>query len=1036
MSLESGSEQRVGQEQGQAEVPHVVLVVSSPSAPRDKRLSTWVDAVRGAGLPVRVHYLEERPADDTEESLPEGTSRGPTIPRGNLPQDHVKALVALGLPAAVAVAEAFEEGAEPLPLWLDLAGFEQDFDDGEPDDGDVYGFWHACAQALDLGDGYSVSTEAEGRLLHHHLGLRGRFRNQKEARDALLVLAEGTQEAPGALVAWLEEPQRLRRLFQLPGSGEQGLRTLLEQKVHELHQIHRSKMWCFWMWTMALRRPFSRGRGGHGGGFLAPRSLPFSLASVYRGFATLCTRSWVFLRGRSLELGAGLRRNARAEEIPASPPLEETVRLRRPRVLIVMPYSIYPPNHGGAVRLYNLIKQLASHCELYVLIFNQGGEDPVQREALEVFAEKVYFHDWKPSIEGPPWSVDPPNVRLFASHRVELLIRDLLARHRIEILQLEYTELAQYHRAAGEDVRVILVEHDISFRSFRRRLDLGFHQRFPDSRVYGSNTLDGLGLLMHEVQAARRVDQIHVMSADDGTFLSSYLPDGVERVRVVPNAVDTEFYRPPADLPERRGVLFVGNFQNLPNMDAFEFFVAEIWPRLRRLEPEAELSVVGAKMPESMYEWDGRDGIEIVGSVPDMRTAYHGHRVLACPIRAGSGTRLKLLEAFAAGIPAVSTALAAEGLDVEGDVHLLLAEEPEEFAAALSRMLSDGALRERLASAALDLAAELYDWSASAEKNLRGFGELLAAAPPRDQAPTSVAISPDEPASDEVEVSVIIPTLNGGEALGQTLAAIAGQRTHRSFEVICVDSGSSAEDLERMRSFGVRLQGIAKKDFNHGLTRDLGASLARGEFLVFLNQDAVPQGNSWLEDLLSPFDKAPLVAAVQGGMREFPRDSGVRRFFWDSCGARFYFTRESTRWIARYQGMGFSTVNAAIRRSVWEKIPFGWAPMMEDKKWQREVMEAEFQIARAESALVYHTHDYDLRSLGRRCRSEGYGWHLLGETYRVSDLLRDLVRPRLALELLCGILRGRVRKGSEVVFLWYRPWMLWVGNHWSRRVEH
>ena len=1023
----------------------VILMILARSLAMEERVLTLANVVRAAGCSLEVHCIGEQPGGG--DLLPDASwSFGPTPST-----EGVEALVAVGLPAALVAAEVVEQVEGGLPLWLDLADFLQEFDEGEPSEGDVYGFWHACATALDLGDGYSVATAAEACALHHQLGLRGRFRNVEEASEALVVLDSGAETAAGRDLfgAWLRSPERRRRLFQLPGSAEQRLRTLLEQKVHELDQIHRSKMWCFWMWTLALRRPFTRifrtSRESPARTVAPSVRLPW-LTPIYRSFAGFLTKSWLLLRGGALEFRAVFRRQARKEEIPQSPVGEAGAQGHRPRVLIVMPYSIYPPNHGGGVRLYNLVKQMAEHCDLYLLIFHQGGDDPPQREALEVFAKKVYFHDWKPSFERPPWSLDPPNARLFTSHRVALLIRDLVARHRIEVLQLEYAELAQYHRAAGEDVRVILVEHDIGFRSFRRRLGLGFHQRFPGSRAFGASKLDGLAMLNHEVTVARQVDQIHVMSLDDGAYLSSYLPDGVARMRVVPNAVDTAFYRPPEDLPERRGVLFVGNFENLPNLDAFEYFVSEIWPRLRRLEPEVTLAVVGAKMPPTMAEWDGRDGIEIVGEVPQIRDAYHRHRVLACPIRAGSGTRLKLLEAFAAGIPSVSTALAAEGLDAEDRVHLLLAEEPDAFAEALTQVLNDDALAERLATAARSFAEERYDWSASAEKNLRGIRELLDLSGSEAPAKSTVATPGDVETvlAEEVEVSIVIPTLNGGAALGQTLAAIAGQKTERLFEVICVDSGSTEEDLARMRTFGVRngvhsglrIHGIRKEDFNHGLTRDLGASLARGEFLVFLNQDAVPHGTSWLDELLEPFGDDPQVAAVQGAMREFPRDSGVRRFFWDSCGERFYFTRESTRWIARYQGVGFSTVNAALRRSVWEEIPFGWAPTMEDKKWQRAALEADLHIVMADGALVHHTHDYNLRSLGRRCRSEGYGWHLLGETYRFSDLLRDLVRPRMVGELVCGILRGRVRKVAEVVFPWYRPWMLWVGNHWSRRVEH
>jgi rhamnosyltransferase len=271
--------------------------------------------------------------------------------------------------------------------------------------------------------------------------------------------------------------------------------------------------------------------------------------------------------------------------------------------------------------------------------------------------------------------------------------------------------------------------------------------------------------------------------------------------------------------------------------------------------------------------------------------------------------------------------------------------------------------------------------------------------------------------------------------LEAALEAIFAQRFDRDLEVLCIDSGSSARDLAMMGRFPVRIEPIDRAEFNHGLTRDLGAELSRGEVLVFLNQDAVPCDDGWLAQLTDPLfaGGAGGVAAVQGGIRELP-DPGAR-FYWDSCGQRFYFTRESDRWIDRFEGIGFSTVNAAIRRSAWERHPFGWAPIMEDKKWQREVVDAGYTIRACPEAAVYHTHNYDLRGLIRRCRSEGFGWRLLGEPYRLVDMARDMVVPRVYRDLLRGLGAGRIRSSAELFFPVLRPLMVYRGNRWSRGVE-
>jgi len=286
-----------------------------------------------------------------------------------------------------------------------------------------------------------------------------------------------------------------------------------------------------------------------------------------------------------------------------------------------------------------------------------------------------------------------------------------------------------------------------------------------------------------------------------------------------------------------------------------------------------------------------------------------------------------------------------------------------------------------------------------------------------------------------VDISIIIPTLSGGSLLECCLHSIFSQELKQSFEVICVDSGSSPGDLERMRRFPVRIKEIGESEFNHGLTRDLGAQMSKAAILVFLNQDAIPGDGRWLAGITEPLlsgDQS--LAAVQGGIREFPGPEG--RFFWDSCGERFYFTRESRHWISTYGEIGLSTINAALRRCVWAHHPFCWAPIMEDKKWQKEVVAQGYRITARHDAFVFHTHNYGFRSLIRRCESEGYGWRTLGENYSLGSMLGDLIVPRVYAELIRGLFRGRIHSAAELFFPWLRPLFLFRGNHWGRAVRH
>jgi len=286
---------------------------------------------------------------------------------------------------------------------------------------------------------------------------------------------------------------------------------------------------------------------------------------------------------------------------------------------------------------------------------------------------------------------------------------------------------------------------------------------------------------------------------------------------------------------------------------------------------------------------------------------------------------------------------------------------------------------------------------------------------------------------------VILPTRRGGELLARVVAAIRAQRTGIPVEIVVVDSGSPPAELESLRAAGVRVLEIPPASFDHGATRDLGAAAASGEWLVFLNQDAVPADDLWLEHLIAPFASTAAPVAVQGAIREMPpewlAELGGRRFFWDSCGPRFYFTRESEAWIARHGGIGFSTVHCAILRTAWTEQPFGKAAILEDKLWQRGATERGWAIVEAPEAVVFHTHDYGWRALVRRCLSEGYGWRLVGERYPVGAALRDLVQRTVWREWWRGLRAGEMRRAAEVFFPFLRPLALWWGNRWAGGVR-
>lgn len=722
----------------------------------------------------------------------------------------------------------------------------------------------------------------------------------------------------------------------------------------------------------------------------------------------------------------------------AAPRRSRARKAPRPSVLVVSPYPIHPAVSGGSVRISNLLRAVADDFDLHLALFSTTRDDAEQRAALAGFCRSVTFLRREDAPPSRPWSLLPRGAEYFAFDAARRRLRDLAETVDARIVQLEHTELGQF---AGlfPGRRVTMTELDLSFVTAARRRAFGFEQRYTVDRLLWSDPAGYRRLLRYEVRSAERCDQVHVMSAADGAILARYLRDGARRLRVIDNGVDCMRFAPPADpqgkAPALYDVLFVGSFGHSPNRDAIEWLLAEIWPRLRRMRPGVRLAIVGAHPPPEVTALDGQDGVEVFGTVPDTAVFYRAARVLLAPVRAGSGTRLKLLEAFASALPVVATPLAAEGLAVADGEHLLCADTAEELARATARVLDDAGLAGALATAGRRLAEERYDWTRCAEKLKMAWEELLAGpesaavAAPR---PTTIAAPAGQADIAGIAVSVVIPTRNGGARLALALQEILQQQIDVPFEILCVDSASDDENLARMRHFPVRIESIPAASFNHGLTRDLGARLARGRVLVFLNQDAVPVDRLWLHRMTAPLLRPGRFAAVQGGIREVPEREEV--FYWHSCGPRFYFTSESEGWIARHGGIGFSTVNAALRREVWETLPFGWAPILEDKKWQGAAAERGLEILDLPEAAVWHSHTYDLPTLWRRVASEGYGWRLLGERYRFARMVRDLAHGDTWRRWFAGLRGGGMETSAERLFPCLRPLALYWGNRWARRV--
>jgi glycosyltransferase involved in cell wall biosynthesis len=216
----------------------------------------------------------------------------------------------------------------------------------------------------------------------------------------------------------------------------------------------------------------------------------------------------------------------------------------------------------------------------------------------------------------------------------------------------------------------------------------------------------------YEHQLFQQFDLGLVVSEADAQQVRQALPAHAEHVGLAPNGVDLETHHPGAYLPQEDQLVFSGALTYAPNFDAMQFFIGEILPAIQQEQPDATLLITGKTEGVSLERLPKCGGVVFTGYLDDIRPTVASSTVCVVPLRMGAGTRLKILEAMALGTPVVSTAKGAEGLAVAHGTHLLIADQPQDFARQTLRLLKDPELRQHLAQNAYRLIQERYDWRA------------------------------------------------------------------------------------------------------------------------------------------------------------------------------------------------------------------------------------------------------------------------------------------------------------------------------------
>ena len=392
----------------------------------------------------------------------------------------------------------------------------------------------------------------------------------------------------------------------------------------------------------------------------------------------------------------------------------------RLRVLFVSPYPICPPVHGGGVFMYQTLREMVKLAEVHVVELLDWPSQEADNQELRTFCASA---EWlvRPSgrLKGMG-SLEPSAVREFANEDLEWLIHRQLYCRRIDLLQLEYTPMAQY-RGEFRRIATALFEHDVYFQSIGRGLG---HMTGIFSEMKAR--VEYLRALRYELGVLPAFDQVQVCTPANRDYLLSFRPELANRMQAGLRAgIDTGRYEFRPRGREPLTMLFLGSWRHDPNRVAVDWFVRLVLPAILAEEPGAKLIIAGSDPPPEHTYADHGAHMQMLGYVEDVHEVLGRYAMFVCPILSGSGVRVKLLEAFAAGIPVVSTRVGAEGLAVKDGEFCALADAPGEFAARVIALLRDPERAASMAERAREEVEGQWDMAAITRRLVEGYRDMV-----------------------------------------------------------------------------------------------------------------------------------------------------------------------------------------------------------------------------------------------------------------------------------------------------------------------
>lgn len=382
------------------------------------------------------------------------------------------------------------------------------------------------------------------------------------------------------------------------------------------------------------------------------------------------------------------------------------------KIMFVANRVPYPPYRGDKLKIWNLAKRLSGDHELHLFTIAQDRKELEYAEHLKTLFKEVhivYLPKWKSVLKTAMavFGKIPFQVAYFQSKSFSNLLQKAISENDFDAIHIQHIRMGWYFRNLPKHSAVLDLPDAFSLYWTRRTEQTGL----PWLKWFAS--VEQKRLFNMESQYLRQFPLTLVCSEEDKQYLEIH---SNANIQVLPNGVDTAvFYPRKNQQPEPFRVLFTGNMDYAPNVDAVEYFCNDLLPEILRVHPKTKFVIAGQR-PVKKVKKLASDCVSVTGFVKDIAEEYAKAAVVVAPLRFGAGTQNKVLEALAMGIPVVCTKVGFKGLGIGNGEGAYMAHDSLSFIQEVNRLLESEANREKMAGKGIQKIVSTFSWDAVAAK--------------------------------------------------------------------------------------------------------------------------------------------------------------------------------------------------------------------------------------------------------------------------------------------------------------------------------